>query len=88
MLVVGGWDYVAKLHKIGIMMQDLPIERWIPPAVVPLGFALCFLRFAQVLVRLLRGQQTKLDLADEVRESLDSGINAGRDQSGGSGPGR
>ena len=82
-LGIGGWDYFAKLFKIGIMMQDLPIPRWVPLVVLPVGFALTFVRFAQVLLRLLRGQQTKLDLADEARESLESDVNATRGEPGG-----
>ena len=41
----GGWQYVRKMHEVGILMQDLPIEQWIPRVVVPLGFALLALRF-------------------------------------------
>jgi C4-dicarboxylate transporter DctQ subunit len=78
----GGYTYVAKLAKIGVLMQDIPIERWIPPAMVPLGMALAFLRFGQVLVRLLQGRQTTLHLADEAAEALASDINVGSGPSG------
>jgi C4-dicarboxylate transporter DctQ subunit len=83
----GGYTYVAKLAKVGVLMQDIPIERWIPPVMVPLGMALAFLRFGQVLVRLLRGEQTTLHLADEAAEALASDINVQRSpDSGGSRP--
>jgi len=74
-LIVGGWDYTAKLMTIGIDMQDLPIPRWIPTLIVPLGLILAAIRFLQVLLRLVKGQQTRLDLADEARETLESDIN-------------
>ncbi|HKY94817.1 MAG TPA: TRAP transporter small permease [Kiloniellales bacterium] len=78
----GGYTYVAKLVKVGVLMQDIPIPRWIPPVMVPLGLALAFLRFAQVLVRLLQGRQTRLDLADEAAEALASDVNVQRAQDG------
>lgn len=74
-LIWGGWQYTAKLLKIGVLMQDLPIPRWVPTIVVPIGMALAALRFLQVLVRLVTGQQMTLHLADEARESLESDIN-------------
>lgn len=82
----GGYTYVAKLLKIGVLMQDIPIPRWIPPAMVPLGLALAFLRFGQVLIRLLQGKQTTLHLADEAAEALASDINVQRGASQGTGP--
>lgn len=85
MLGYGGYVYVAKLLKIGILMQDLPIPRWLPASIVPAGFALAFLRFGQVLWRLLLGRQTTLHLADEAAEAVSSDLNARRD-AGGDGP--
>ena len=87
-LTIGGWDYTAKLLKIGVDMQDLPIPRWVPTIIVPLGFALTFLRFLQVLIRLLTGKQTRLDLADEVKETLESDINIADKETDGRDEGR
>ncbi|HEX2539466.1 MAG TPA: TRAP transporter small permease [Caldimonas sp.] len=68
-VAVGGWQYVRKMHEVGILMQDLPIEQWIPRVVVPLGFALLALRFGQAFVRLARGERTQL-LHDEAEAAL------------------
>jgi len=65
----GGWVYVAKIHEIGIMGEDIPIPQWVPRLVLPLGYALLFLRFGQVLYRLLVGKEVHL-LGDEVEEAL------------------
>ncbi|WBY02031.1 TRAP transporter small permease [Ramlibacter tataouinensis] len=65
----GGWQYVSKMHDVGILMQDIPIPQWIPRLVVPLGFALLAFRFAQVLWRSLSGQEVHL-LGDEAQEAL------------------
>jgi C4-dicarboxylate transporter DctQ subunit len=68
-VTVGGYQYVAKMYDVGILMQDMPVQQWIPRAILPIGFALLALRFLQVLVRLIRGQEAHL-LGDEAKEAL------------------
>lgn len=65
----GGWNLVAKLKEVGILMQDLPIEQWIPRIVLPLGFALLALRFLHLFWRLATGQAVSL-LGDEAKAAL------------------
>jgi C4-dicarboxylate transporter DctQ subunit len=65
----GGYQYVMKMHDVGILMQDVPIGQWIPRLVLPIGFALLAFRFAQVLWRLATGQSASL-LGDEAEEAL------------------
>jgi len=65
----GGWIYVAKMVEIGIEAQDIPIPQWVPRLVLPLGYALLFFRFSQVLYRLVTGQEAHL-VGDEVEEAL------------------
>lgn len=65
----GGFQYVRKMHDVGILMQDIPIEQWIPRIVLPLGFALLALRFAQLVVRLAAGREAHL-LGDEAEDAL------------------
>lgn len=76
----GGMQYVSKMYDVGILMQDIPVPQWIPRVVIPLGFALLAFRFAQVLWRLLSGQDVHL-LGDEAEEALklrDEGLVEGR----------
>ncbi len=65
----GGWIYVAKMYEIGIEAQDIPIPQWVPRLVLPVGFALLFLRFGQVLYQIIAGKEAHL-LGDEVEEAL------------------
>lgn len=65
----GGWVYVGKMVEIGIQAQDIPIPQWVPRLVLPVGFALLFFRFGQVLYRILTGREARL-LGDEVKEAL------------------
>jgi C4-dicarboxylate transporter DctQ subunit len=39
-VTVGGYQYVHKMYDVGIEMQDLPVQQWIPRLALPLGFAL------------------------------------------------
>ena len=66
---IGAWSYVATMKMIGIYAQDLPILQWIPRLVLPVGFALMFLRFTQLLITLLHGQDASL-LGDEAADAL------------------
>jgi C4-dicarboxylate transporter DctQ subunit len=70
-----------KMYDVGILMQDIPIQQWIPRAVVPLGFGLLAFRFAQVFYQLATGQKAAL-LGDEVEDALklrqDEATNGGK----------
>ena len=65
----GGYQYVTKMHDVGILMQDMPVQQWIPRLVIPLGFALLAFRFAQVLWRLVTGREAHM-LVDEEKDAL------------------
>ena len=66
----GSWRYVATMHMIGTLAQDLPIPVWIPQIALPLGFALLALRFTEVFYRIVRGSDAHL-LGDEAAAILD-----------------
>lgn len=65
----GGYQYVSKMHDVGILMQDMPVAQWIPRLVIPIGFALLAFRFAQLLWRLATGQEAHM-LVDEAKDAL------------------
>ncbi|MNR57181.1 hypothetical protein D3C85_1779070 [compost metagenome] len=44
--------------------------QWHIGLIVPMGFALVFIRFAEILVRIVRHRQTGLGLADEAADVL------------------
>lgn len=69
-LLIGAVTYVYKIYSIGIEAQDLPIPRWIPFIMLPLGLALALLRLLQAAWRIVSGQQEGLRLADEARDAL------------------
>ena len=69
-LLIGSWQYVSKLFKIGIESEDLPIPQWVPMAILPIGVALLMFRLAEVGWRIWQGRQQTL-LADEAQHTID-----------------
>ena len=69
-LLIGSWNYVAKMYEIGVMADDLPVYQWVPRAVLLVSFSLLVLRFSQVLYRIAVGRETRLHLGDESSEVL------------------
>lgn len=65
-------EWVATLAKAQIGAEDLGhfgIMQWHIAVIVPFGFAMCFIRFMEIFVRIIRGQQTGLGLADEAADA-------------------
>jgi C4-dicarboxylate transporter, DctQ subunit len=71
LLAYGGYQSLDLLLMIGIEAEDLPIPLWVPKLILPLGFALLFIRFAQAGWNLLTGKDTGIHLADEVDEAIE-----------------
>jgi len=66
-----GWIQTLMIAQIGA--EDLGqygIMQWHIGLIVPVGFALVFIRFAEILVRILQNRQTGLGLADETADAL------------------
>ncbi|MBN6776084.1 TRAP transporter small permease [Pseudomonas granadensis] len=72
-LCIASLEWIATLMNAGIGAEDLGhfgIMQWHIGLIVPLGFALIFIRFAEILIRILRNRQTGLGLADEAADAL------------------
>ena len=69
-LLIGSWEYVWKLFRIGIESEDLPIPQWVPMAILPIGVALLMFRLGQAGVGIWQGRQTSL-LADEAQHTIE-----------------
>lgn len=66
-----GWINAMHTADIGAEdLQDFNIKVWQIGMIIPVGFAMIFIRFFEVLIRLLRGQQSDLGLADEASDAL------------------
>jgi C4-dicarboxylate transporter DctQ subunit len=70
-LFKGGWDTLDLLIMIEIEAEDVPVPLWIPTLILPIGFALLFLRFAQAGWNLITGQGPGMRLADETKDAIE-----------------
>ncbi|EQM79343.1 TRAP transporter small permease [Stutzerimonas stutzeri] len=72
LLTVASFEWIQTLFTAGIGAEDLGhigVKQWQIGMIVPIGFAMVFIRFAEILVRILRNEQTGLGLADEAAEA-------------------
>ncbi len=80
LLTVGSFSWVSTLQSVNIGADDLGqygIKQWHIASIVPVGFALVFIRFLEIFVRILRNQQTGLGLADEAADAATLGTKEG-----------
>lgn len=83
LIAVASFDWVHTLFNAGIGAEDLGhygIMQWHITMIVPFGYAMVFIRFLEILVRILRNQQTGLGLADEAADALKVNEHEGREQ--------
>ncbi len=70
-LFKGGWDYVAKLKMIGIEAEDMPIEEWKIKIILPIGFALIFIRLIEVAWKVVKGDVETMHFVNETKELIE-----------------
>ena len=69
-VLYGAVIYVDKMHTLGVEAEDIPLQRWLLLIIVPIGFALLFVRLAQACWRIVTGRQAGFHLADEAKEAM------------------
>ncbi len=70
LFLMGSWDYLQLMHMINIEMEDLPIPKWMAMMIMPVGFVLLVIRFAELGWAILTGKKDGFHLADEGKESM------------------
>ena len=73
-------DRLRHERSLGLRLSAPAFIVMILVTAYPLGYALVFIRFLEILVRILRGQQTGLGLADEAADALKVKEDEGRSQ--------
>ena len=71
LLFLGSWEYLAKIKKINLELEDMEFPKWIAHSILVIGFGLLFVRFVELLVRVARGKEDGFHLADEAKEALE-----------------
>ena len=66
-------QWVATLYAVGTSAEDLDrfgIAQWQIVMIVPIGFALMFVRFLQIFIRIAQGKQQGLGLHSELDDAV------------------
>ena len=69
-LLIGATEYWLKIYKIGIEAIDLPIPRWIPYMILPLGLALLIYRVIEACIAILKGERKSIAASHEAEEMV------------------
>lgn len=70
LFLLGSWDYLQLMHMIGIEMEDIAIPKWMAMMIMPVGFVLLVIRFAELGWAILTGKKDGFHLADEGKDSM------------------
>ncbi|WP_195910498.1 TRAP transporter small permease [Solemya velum gill symbiont] len=70
LFIYGAYVYLDKMVLIGIELDDLPIQKWQAHSMLLLGFVFLGVRLLEVLIRVIKGKQTRLMMHDEAEESM------------------
>jgi C4-dicarboxylate transporter DctQ subunit len=73
LIAIASFDWVSTLLGASIGAEDLGhfgIKQWHITLIVPFGYAMVFIRFLEIFIRIVRNQQTGLGLADEAADAL------------------
>ncbi len=66
----GAWVYLAKIKRIGLNLEDLPIPTWIAHSVLLFGLLLFSLRLLALLWEIVRGRASGFHRKSEAEESM------------------
>lgn len=70
LFLMGSWDYLQLMHMIGIEMEDIAVPKWMAMMIMPVGFVLLVIRFAELGWGILTGKKDGFHLADEGKDSM------------------
>ncbi|SOD96716.1 TRAP transporter small permease [Caenispirillum bisanense] len=66
----GAWVYLSKLFSIGIYLKDVHVPRWLATSILFVGVILFGLRFALLLVQLIKGEAHGFGFHDESKDAM------------------
>jgi len=70
LLFIGGSNYVSIIYNLGIESEDLRIQQWIPYSILPIGLALLFFRFAEIIFKIIMGTNVQI-LTNEAQKTIE-----------------
>lgn len=66
----GAWIYLAKIHSIGIELEDIPVAKWLAHSILLIGMVLLGIRFIQLAYAIITDKADGFTFADEAKEAM------------------
>ncbi|EXJ14676.1 TRAP transporter small permease [Imhoffiella purpurea] len=70
LFIYGAWIYLGKMHRIGIELEDIPVQIWIARSILLVGLVFLSIRLLLLLWSVVTGKATGFNKSDEADESL------------------
>ena len=70
LFLYGSWIYLSKMKKIGIELEDMPIQTWVAHSILLIGLTFLSIRLFQLLWHIIRGDVTGFAHKNEAEESM------------------
>ncbi len=70
LFIQGAWVYLSKMYRIGIELEDIPIQTWIAQSILLIGMVMLSIRLLGLLWSVATGKTTGFMRTDEAKESM------------------
>ncbi|MGD8910784.1 MAG: TRAP transporter small permease [Chromatiales bacterium] len=70
LFLYGSWVYLSKMKRIGIELDDLPVQTWIAHSILIIGLGLLSIRLLLLLWHIARGDVAGFSHKSEAEESM------------------
>jgi len=70
LFLFGSWTYLAKLMKVGVELEDIPVPKWMANSILFIGMVMMALRLLELLWAVIKGRADGFKLLDEAKESM------------------
>lgn len=70
LFIKGSWVYLAMMHKIGIELDDMPVQKWVAHSILLIGMVMIAIRLLILLWGVFTGKNEGFTLSDEAKESM------------------
>ncbi|MBK1723197.1 TRAP transporter small permease [Thiocystis violacea] len=70
LFIQGAWVYLGKMKRIGIDLEDIPIQTWIAQSILLLGLVMLSIRLLGLFWAVITGKATGFLRNDEAKESM------------------
>jgi C4-dicarboxylate transporter DctQ subunit len=70
LFLYGSWIYLSKMKRIGIELDDPPVQTWVAHSILVIGLTFLSLRLLQLLWHIIKGDMTGFAHKSEAEESM------------------